>query len=84
MSNSAFITRETVTQAILKGKRENKLTFSQIASIIGRNKVHSEQQFTNYVRKAKLNFFLFSKGLDHCRYDEPDQNDNTKPNISLM
>ncbi|KAJ6647325.1 Cyanate hydratase, partial [Pseudolycoriella hygida] len=33
------INRETVTQAILKGKRVHKLTFSQIAGAIGRNKV---------------------------------------------
>ncbi|XP_037031509.1 cyanate hydratase-like [Bradysia coprophila] len=39
MSHSTFETRETVTQAILKGKRNNKLTFAQIASAIGRNKV---------------------------------------------
>lgn len=39
MANSTVCNRESVTQAILKGKRIHKLTFSQIAGAIGRNKV---------------------------------------------
>lgn len=44
MANSTPVNRESVTQALLKGKRVHKLTFAHIATAIGRNKVYEHFQ----------------------------------------